>query len=129
MVSSGRWDRLAETFDWILRVIGVVCLAFVLWLYTDVRDQGNCQAQVNEAQTQRTINLEGNTQAKELAERKADDALTALTTHLLKPRPDPVETRRLFVALQRNLATQQAAREKADESRAANPPVRIPSHC
>jgi hypothetical protein len=123
----GNHERVVDAIDWILRIIGVGSLVFVLILYADVRERADCQAGVNEAQSQRAINLDDDVRMEHVAERKADDALTDLVEGLLtQPSQPPAVRRTQFTTLRDALEQQREARVIADKARAENPPVPVP---
>jgi hypothetical protein len=124
-----RRERVIDTIDWVLRIIGVGSLVFIMFLYVDVRNRGECQARINDAQSQRTLNLEDDTKAERATERKADDAMTVLVQGLLTGQPQAV-TRVQFANLRVALEAQRQARITADKARTANPPIAVaPQHC
>jgi hypothetical protein len=127
-------SRITDTIDWILRVVGVTSLIFVLFLFGEMREQdererikNECQARVNAAQSQRSLNLNHELTVERNAERRADDALAEIVRASLAPeRPTPAESRRLVTNLLTALSAQKTARTEADEARKENPPVPAP---
>jgi hypothetical protein len=133
-----RWARVTAVVDWITRILGTLAFILVAVGYVDVRATQaelertqECQARFNEAQAQRSQNLDGDLTRERNASRRVDDALAAIVAAALTGKPTlPAEARRLITELSVALGAQAKARADADRAREANPPVPEPAtHC
>lgn len=128
-------SRAAKVVDWSMRILVISSVLVGGWLAQSFHNNFKCQSDVNDRLINRTKNLTAITDQERTSLRRIElaggDLWDAVAANATKPGSvSPADIQARFTDYRSAIADYRVISLKADQERAKNPPVELPSnHC